>query len=398
MANLSCAASNALVTLSRLEGGRVTWARKWGSRPGAKRQFWALMILEGGGIPVAEALGMQRLLTRHFGIVKVFGIGLAVFFAGSAVTQYTANKLLLDVEALAASADDDEDASDEDAEDAKAQAAAKRNAQVLAGMASTQTRKKSTAEVIVGGNVFCPTCTPVEEVPVEPGGGIVMASTQETRSQLPLELIATMESDDPAWSMATIRDLDSNALGPFATNEQVRPGVTILAVERGRVVLLNQGRREFITTDEAPPPPKPAAAPKKAPAKKPAPKSKKGKSVAIDGADQAINCSSENACTVDRAFVDKLISNPTQLMTQARMYPVTKDGENAGFRVSRIRSGSLATMIGLKNNDVITEINGAKLGTIDQALAMYQKLRRASHLSVTVSRGGAIITKEISIK
>jgi general secretion pathway protein C len=90
--------------------------------------------------------------------------------------------------------------------------------------------------------------------------------------------------------------------------------------------------------------------------------------------------------------------NPQQLMTQARMYPVTKDGETAGFRVSGVRNGSLATMIGLKNGDVVSEINGSKLGTIDDALAMYQKLRRASHLSVTVERGGAVITKEISIK
>lgn len=343
--------------------------------------------------------GMQRLLTRHFGLVKVFGIGLAVFFAGSAVTHYAANKLLLDVEGIASvdedgGDDEDQDEVDEDQDEAMAKARARLNARGLAAMADTSTRKQNSADAIVSANVFCPTCSPAEEVALEPG--VALASTVgEVPSQLPLQLLATMESDDPAWSMATIRDLESNALGPFATNEQVRPGVTILSVERGRVVLLNAGRREYITTDEAPPPPQQS---KPAPKPRSRSKSKSGSTVAIDGADQAINCSSENACTVERAFVDQLISNPTQLMTQARMYPVSKDGENAGFRVSRIRSGSLATMIGLKNNDVITEVNGAKLGTIDEALAMYQKLRRASHLSVTVERGGAIITKEISIK
>jgi general secretion pathway protein C len=204
-----------------------------------------------------------------------------------------------------------------------------------------------------------------------------------------------MESDDPTWSMATIRDLDSNSLGPYTANEQVRPGVTILAVERGRVVLLNQGRREFITLGAEPPAPaptKPAALTTSA-----AKPSARG-SVALDGAEQAIDCANENSCTVDRKFVDQLMKNPQQLMTQARMYPVTQDGETQGFRVSGVRSGSLATMIGLMNGDVVSEINGSKLGTIDDALAMYQKLRRANHLSVTVQRGGAVITKEISIK
>ena len=336
---------------------------------------------------------MQRLLSRHFGLVKLFGVGLVVFFAGSALTQFTVNKLLFDVEALAASSEEEADAEEgEGKPDANEAAKARVNAAGLASMATTGTRKRNSADTIVAGNVFCPTCSPVDEILPEPGAAI--AQVGELQSQLPLQLLATMESDDPIWSMATIRDLDNNALGPYATNEQVRPGVTILAVERGRVVLLNQGRREFIAMGAEPPPP----APKAAAPKPKASKAKSPKTVAIAGADKAINCSSANACTVDRAFVDSLMKNPTQLMTQARMYPVTRDGESAGYRVSRIKKGSLATMIGLENGDVISEVNGSKLGNIDEALGVYQKLRRASHLSVTVERGGAIITKEISIK
>jgi general secretion pathway protein C len=233
---------------------------------------------------------------------------------------------------------------------------------------------------------------PVEEQPL-------LASSDgqfvgEAASQLRLQLLATMESDDPTWSMATIRDLDNNSLGPYTANDQLRPGVTIFAVERGRVVLLNQGRREFISLGAEPPPPAPVKPVASAPVAKPSGRP----SIALDGAEQAIDCANENSCTVDRKFVDQLMKNPQQLMTQARMYPVTQDGETHGFRVSGVRSGSLATMIGLENGDVVSEINGSKLGTIDDALAMYQKLRRANHLSVTVQRGGAVITKEISIK
>jgi general secretion pathway protein C len=346
---------------------------------------------------------MNRLLSRHFGLVKLFGAGLVVFFAGSALTTHVTSTLLLDVSGAieaASEADEQDDDDDDDAAlAARTRAASSMNDKALASMAGKGTRKQQSAEAIVAANVFCPTCVPVDEMLLAsaddqgfgPGVGLGLG---EVQSQLPLQLLATMESDDPTWSMATIRDIETNNLGPYTANELVRPGVTILAVERGRVVLLNAGRREFIMLGNQPPPPQPqpkaAAAPPAA--------TKPGATVAIDGADQAIACASENSCTVDRAFIDKLIANPTQLMTQARMFPVTKDGETAGFRVSGIRSGSLATMIGLQNGDVVSEVNGAKLGTIDDALGMYQKLRRANHLSVTVERGGAVINKEISIK
>ena len=344
----------------------------------------------------------MRLLSRHVGLIKFCGVGLVVFFAGSALTTHFTTKLLLDVSSVAqAAGEGDEDpfegeGEDDEADelDAKAKAAQKLNDRALAGMADKSTRKQQSADAILAANVFCPSCIPVEEQPLLASAGEMQIG--EVESKLPLRLLATMESDDPTWSMATIQDVETHRLGPYTANEQVRPGVTILAVERGRVVLLNQGRREFISLGAEPP--KPEATPK---VSKPAaePKSKPdGKSVAIDGAEQAISCANENSCTVDRAFVEKLMANPTQLMTQARMFPVTKDGETQGFRVSGIKSGSLATMLGLKNGDVVSEINGAKLGTIDDALAMYQKLRRASHLSVTVERGGAVINKEISIK
>ncbi len=342
---------------------------------------------------------MNRLLSRHFGVVKFMGVGLVVFFAGSALSTHFTSKLLLDVSSVAQAASESdealpEDEADEAELDAKAKATQRANDRALASMANKGTRKQQSAEGIVGANIFCPSCIPIEDQPVALASAGQM-QVGEVQSQLPLRLLATMESDDPTWSMATIQDMESNRLGPYSANEAVRPGVTLLAVERGRVILLNQGRREFISLGAEPP--KPTAKPK---AKTPAPRSrsKSRKSVAIEGADQAIDCASENSCTVDRAFVEKLMANPRQLMSQARMFPVSKDGETAGFRVSGIKNGSLATMLGLKNGDVVSEINGAKLGTIDDALAMYQKLRRASHLSVTVERGGAVISKEISIK
>lgn len=348
---------------------------------------------------------MRRLLQSNFGLVKFAAVGIAVFFAGSAATTYAGNRLLLEY-GVEAGADDDEDEKKEDGEDTPPgfedgeptlASAARSNPRSTLGSSTKLRYKQATGDKIVEGNPFCPTCSPADEAAPEAlASGARPLGTGEVRSSLPLQLLATMESDDPAWSMATIRDLDSNSLGPYVANEAVRPGVTIFAVERGKVILLNQGRREYISLGAEPAKPKPA--PVQSTRKATKAKSSKGKSVAIAGAEQAIDCSSANSCTVDRKFVESLLANPKQLMSQARMYPVRRDGEPAGFKVSRIQSGSLATLIGLQNGDVLSEINGQKLGSIDDAMGMYMKLRRASHLSVVVERGGAVITKEISIK
>lgn len=340
----------------------------------------------------------MRLASRHFELIKFLAVGTVVFFAGSALTTHFVGKLLIDLDSIGVSeaAEPDEVLADEEDEATNAAAnpasKAKANQPTMAGKG---TYKQASADAIVASNLFCPSCTPLaESAPLLADASGLPMTTGEARSSLPLQLLATMESDDPLWSMATIRDLDNNSLAPYTANEQIRPGVTLLAVERGRVVLLNQGRREFVDIGTVPPPPAPTK-----PAGKAKPdESKPDNRIAIEGADEAIDCTDENNCTVDRAFVEQLLAKPQQLMSQARMAPVAKDGETAGFRVSGIKTGSLAKMIGLKNGDVVSEINGQRLGNIDDALAMYQKLRSAKHLSVTVERGGALIRKEISIK
>ncbi len=346
---------------------------------------------------VAQLLGM-RFVSRHTELLKFLAVGTVVFFAGSALTTHIVSRLLIDLDSIgASSAEAEPEASDGDGDGDPAELASKSMASKpnQPQMAGKGIYKQASADAIITSNMFCPSCVPLAEsaaVLASADASGLPVAVGDTRSSLPLQLLATMESDDPLWSMATIRDLDSNSLAPYTANEQIRPGVTVLAVERGRVVLLNQGRREFVDIGIAPPPPAPAK-----PASKPD-ETKPENKIAIEGADDAISCSDEHNCTVDRAFVEQLLAKPQQLMSQARMAPVAKDGETAGFRVSGIKTGSLAKLIGLKNGDVVSEINGQRLGTVDDALAMYTKLRSAKHLSVTVERGGALIRKEIAIE
>lgn len=256
----------------------------------------------------------------------------------------------------------------------------KRRAPALAAGA----RQRELADRIVERNPFCPTCQPVEASAPAPAGPVL--------SELPLALVATIESSDPAYSMATIHDTETGVLGPFEVGEAIRPGVVLHAVDRGRILLRAGQDLSYLEL------PKPNERKKRRSNKKKKKKSTKRKKNprAIPGAEEAIECKKDH-CTVEREFVDRLIQKPALLAKQARIVPAVRDGETRGFKFYGIRPGSLPKLLGVKNGDLLMAVNGIDLDSMDRAMSLYTKLRRANHLSVRIQRKGKIVTKEIQI-
>jgi general secretion pathway protein C len=93
-----------------------------------------------------------------------------------------------------------------------------------------------------------------------------------------------------------------------------------------------------------------------------------------------------------------VLANPASLAKQARVMPSVKDGETRGFKFYGIRPGSLPKLLNIKNGDLVTSVNGTELKSMDGAMSLYTKLRRASNLSITVERKGETINKEITIQ
>jgi general secretion pathway protein C len=158
----------------------------------------------------------------------------------------------------------------------------------------------------------------------------------------------------------------------------------LVEIGRGRVTLRNGEHIEIIEAGaELPPPPK-----SKPDAKAPNPPSPH----AIEGAADAIDCKGDH-CRVDRAFVEQLLANPGALTKQARISP-----SKSGFKFYGVRPDSLPKLLGMRNGDTLTHVNGTPLRSLDQAMGLYTKLRRASHLSVTLERKGKSVQKEIDIE
>ncbi|PRQ08989.1 hypothetical protein [Enhygromyxa salina] len=91
-------------------------------------------------------------------------------------------------------------------------------------------------------------------------------------------------------------------------------------------------------------------------------------------------------CELERSAFEDLLSNPSSLARSMRVVPSVSDGQTDGFKLYGIRSRSLPGLLGLKNGDRVTAINGHALTSLDSALETYTKLRDASELVISLVR------------
>src|SRR5262249_7855987 len=162
-------------------------------------------------------------------------------------------------------------------------------------------------------------------------------------TSLRVKLLGTLLAGRPQWSLASILDTGTNRAQTYMVGDKLE-GAEVLEIERERVIIFNNHRREFIDGDAGAgaavaynPPPRPATAADQHP------------SVLGTG----IRALSENEYEVPRTEIDKTLSNLNDVAMQARIVPAFKDGQAQGFKLFSIRPDSIYTKIGIQNGDVI---------------------------------------------
>jgi len=252
-------------------------------------------------------------------------------------------------------------------------------------------------EPILKRNVFCSTCPPIVDKPVE-GAQASTGVEPPQKTSLPLALMAIMFAPPPLglstspWSVAVVRDTEEKSTGAFGAGNKVH-GAVITQIEETRVYLDNGGKTEFIDLlDKTPNAPEPAAAAAPAP-----PTPGGGDAFATEMA-KGIKKTSEHAYDIQRATLESVLGNMSLLSRSARIVPEIRDGKAAGFRLYSVRPDGPFALIGMQNGDVISSINGLEITSPEKALEVYAKLKSASHLSLGLERNGQKVTKDYSIR
>lgn len=107
---------------------------------------------------------------------------------------------------------------------------------------------------------------------------------------------------------------------------------------------------------------------------------------------------SGNIQYLDANEVQEAISNLPTVMTQARAIPYWQEGKAVGLRIFAIKKDSIFEKVGLKNGDILKNINGKQLGDFSKAMALFEELKNETSLSINLERNKKDMTLQYKIK
>jgi general secretion pathway protein C len=258
------------------------------------------------------------------------------------------------------------------------------------------------ASEVVTRNMFCSSCEPAAAAAGNQPAQVVDENHPPSTS-LPLVLLATIVAADPGASGATIVNTASAKSGQYSVGDVIPDAGEVRKIRPKFVDFFNKNanRLERIDLGGVPgaPPPVAAAAPP------PPPPPSGGEQTGNDGeaalmaaVDKGVKRIDDSHWDIERGVVDKVLTDPSAIMRQARIVPSIKDGKPNGFKMYAIRPNSVYAKIGLQNGDTIQSINGFEITSMDKAMEIYTKLRSASNISVSVMRRGQAQQLDYSIK
>ena len=96
----------------------------------------------------------------------------------------------------------------------------------------------------------------------------------------------------------------------------------------------------------------------------------------------------EGTFLVSRHFVDATLENQASLMRTTRITPVERGGRVIGVQVYGVRPGDLLAQLGLRNGDVLTQVNDFDIASPDRCLEAYARLRNTDRLTLSFERAG----------
>ena len=181
-------------------------------------------------------------------------------------------------------------------------------------------------------------------------------------TSLKIALLGTVTGNEQN-AFAVIEETDKRKQGLYKIGDSVQ-NATVKKILREKVVLRVGTKDEILTMEES-------AASRRDKRRRPSKSTERGSTI-----------------TVSRRDIQNSLKDINNLMSQVRIRPHFKDGQSDGLSVSRIKGGSIFSKLGLRNGDIVQKINGEPINSPDEVLALYEKLKSGSRVSLEVTRKG----------
>ena len=102
--------------------------------------------------------------------------------------------------------------------------------------------------------------------------------------------------------------------------------------------------------------------------------------------------------TVKRDYVNKYINNFNKIWKDISINEVFKNSKINGFKVTRIRSNSVFSKLGLRQGDILKEVNNIELKSYNDAFKIYKKINKINNLHIKVLRNNQEVELDYEIK
>lgn len=190
-------------------------------------------------------------------------------------------------------------------------------------------------------------------------------------TKLKLRLVAT-EPGPGVTPFAIIEDTTKNQQEVFDLNEMVFNQAKLVAVQAESVRVEHAGQIETLVLEEG----------------------SKRSSSGIEASER----DGVQEYTVSETELSEQLADLPRLLSQARAVPYFKNGVSVGMRLFAIRPESLYEKIGLKNGDILKEINDASIADPAQAIRLFEELRNERSISLKLERNGVDQTLNYQIR
>jgi general secretion pathway protein C len=198
----------------------------------------------------------------------------------------------------------------------------------------------------------------------DPVAGPIMAPAAAVSTSLPLILKGTSVGE-PRSSYAILA-LGNGPEEVYRTGDELMPGVRLKAIARDRILLARNRSTETLLLDEA-------------------------HSAKVDGQTSV----AAQTRQIARADIELQKRDPGALLTSIQLQPSI--GERAGLQVTSLAVGSFWHRLGLAQGDVIQEINGRRVRSLQDLGNLYQDLQDTTRVQVQLPRDGRALTLDLAI-
>lgn len=195
------------------------------------------------------------------------------------------------------------------------------------------------------------------------------------KTSLDVKLRGTAVRDGGA-SFAVVEDKRARKEDLYRVGDMILGEAKVIQILEDRVVVLRDGKKEilelFVEEGEEKKPPSRTASSERPPM--------------VLGS--GVRRLGSNRWSISREEMESAKANMSQLMTQVRIAPNFTEGKPDGFKLLSVKRGSLFDRLGLRNGDVVRQINGVPLDSPEKALEIYGQLESGQSVSVTILRRG----------